>query len=416
MKIGKFRMRVKVTSIISSNEEMLVFNGMSVDKEKLFSNVSARSYITVKIAASCCNSMPRKGQVWTVLGAPEVLEVQIGRFIVSNIIFDQPLQAEMVIPETIEEFKEFIAKDREFEGIGSAEAAKLFNEFGLDLFDMLNSNDLSKIEAHPKLCKHIPSLVRGWNKYENLKYASYFVDLGIPPTVQQLLFKFHDNKAINTIKENPYVLLTFGMKFKAVDAIARDKFNIPADDLNRTLAIVENAMRSFVNQGHTCVKLDKIHSKLSTELHGDNEAFRVLLDSKKNLGVHYNYITDTVHSTPYLIMEDVIARRIIKLASTHVELDTTYDKALSYALSKIPFELNEKQLNGVQKALSNEYSCIIGGAGTGKTTVLEAVTKAYAYLDFDIYPLALSGRAAMRLQESVEYPTQTIANFIFKQV
>ena len=59
--------------------------------------------------------------------------------------------------------------------------------------------------------------------------------------------------------------------------------------------------------------------------------------------------------------------------------------------------------------LDNAVSCITGGAGTGKTTVLRTALRAYRQMGFEIHAVALSGRAAMRLHESIGYPTMTIA-------
>ncbi|MET0105544.1 MAG: ATP-dependent RecD-like DNA helicase [Sedimenticola sp.] len=74
--------------------------------------------------------------------------------------------------------------------------------------------------------------------------------------------------------------------------------------------------------------------------------------------------------------------------------------------------LTEQQTNAVSSALANRVSCITGGAGTGKTTVLRTVLRAYDYLEYDIKAMALSGRAAMRLHESIGFPTSTIAKFL----
>ncbi|MBJ6977701.1 AAA family ATPase, partial [Vibrio cholerae] len=60
----------------------------------------------------------------------------------------------------------------------------------------------------------------------------------------------------------------------------------------------------------------------------------------------------------------------------------------------------------------NSVSCITGGAGTGKTTVLRTTLRAYHQLGFEIHAVALSGRAAMRLHESIGFVTSTIAKLL----
>jgi exodeoxyribonuclease V alpha subunit len=70
------------------------------------------------------------------------------------------------------------------------------------------------------------------------------------------------------------------------------------------------------------------------------------------------------------------------------------------------------QNKAVTTALNNNISCITGGAGTGKTTVIRTILKTYYDCGYEIYPLALSGRAAMRLHESIGFITYTIARFL----
>ncbi|MBF4401624.1 AAA family ATPase, partial [Vibrio anguillarum] len=50
--------------------------------------------------------------------------------------------------------------------------------------------------------------------------------------------------------------------------------------------------------------------------------------------------------------------------------------------------------------------------GTGKTTVLNVVLRAYQTLGTDIRAMALSGRAAKRINEATGYPAQTITGFL----
>ncbi|WP_031427247.1 ATP-dependent DNA helicase, partial [Vibrio parahaemolyticus] len=82
------------------------------------------------------------------------------------------------------------------------------------------------------------------------------------------------------------------------------------------------------------------------------------------------------------------------------------------AAAELPYELTPKQIEAVTTCLDNSVSCITGGAGTGKTTVLRTALRAYHQLGFEIHAVALSGRAAMRLHESIGFVTSTIAKLL----
>ncbi|HAW8069587.1 TPA: AAA family ATPase, partial [Escherichia coli] len=80
-----------------------------------------------------------------------------------------------------------------------------------------------------------------------------------------------------------------------------------------------------------------------------------------------------------------------------------------------PYELTKKQIEAVTTCLDNAVSCITGGAGTGKTTVLRTALRAYHQMGFEIHAVALSGRAAMRLHESIGFITSTIAKLLRRE-
>jgi exodeoxyribonuclease V alpha subunit len=55
---------------------------------------------------------------------------------------------------------------------------------------------------------------------------------------------------------------------------------------------------------------------------------------------------------------------------------------------------------------------ILGGAGTGKTTVLKAIMWAVEKMNGTVHAVALAGRAAIRMTEATGCPARTIAGFL----
>ncbi|HDU8577880.1 TPA: AAA family ATPase [Vibrio diabolicus] len=406
--LNKITTHVRVTKVYSDNEGMLHFRGQNIRKALPYADKSHIYFIEVKLPAVQCNTIPAKGQVWEITGSPVREDVVENGYKKQRYTFIEPTKAQMILSLTGEEIKHFIGKNKDFKGIGQATATKLFNEFGESLFDMLKSNDLTPIEQHREFSKHVPALINGWARYENLKYASFFMKLQIPHAVQQALFGAHSGFVVESIKENPYLLQTLGMEFDVVDKIALEKFQMALDDPRRSLALVEGAVKHFTKYGHTYATLEQIYDHLG----GDKTAMDALTTGAKGLGIYYCLETDTVHSVPHYIMEETVARRILTLTNTHIPLSGKEDYALKHELAQLPFQLEEQQLTAVIKSLSNAYSCIVGGAGTGKTTVLRLITSVHLSLGYQVFGMALSGRAAMKLQESINYPTKTIAGFL----
>ncbi len=74
--------------------------------------------------------------------------------------------------------------------------------------------------------------------------------------------------------------------------------------------------------------------------------------------------------------------------------------------------LNEGQLSAVAGAHGLPVAMIVGGAGTGKTTVLRAVADLAEGAGDAVTLMALSGRAALRMSEATGRPAATIASFL----
>jgi hypothetical protein len=94
-------------------------------------------------------------------------------------------------------------------------------------------------------------LFKGFKKYKNLKHSKWFSEICIPLHIQQRLLKYHDEKSVVLIKENPYLLSTFGMAFNAVDKIANTHFSVEQDAKSRLISAFEEALRRNEGAGHT---------------------------------------------------------------------------------------------------------------------------------------------------------------------
>ncbi|MBC8673757.1 AAA family ATPase [Aeromonas hydrophila] len=63
-------------------------------------------------------------------------------------------------------------------------------------------------------------------------------------------------------------------------------------------------------------------------------------------------------------------------------------------------------------AIKHRFLIINGGAGVGKTTLLDALYSIFRELDIRPIQIALAGKAAKRMAEATNQEAQTIARFI----
>ncbi|UPW18887.1 ATP-dependent RecD-like DNA helicase [Agarivorans sp. TSD2052] len=237
----------------------------------------------------------------------------------------------------------------------------------------------------------------------------------IPTSVQQRLLKHHGEESIEAIEQNPYVLLGFGMSFEQVDILVANcgfKLEITDRDPRRLSAALEAAIRKEIEKGHTYTTHTRVRPCINKLLKDKTLVAQAFKTGHDKVQYILNPDTGTYHPTAQLLMESVVAKRLNGLASQNNLYDQYANNAYCSAVAELPYDLTAKQTEAVTTSLNNALSCITGGAGTGKTTVLKTALRAYHQMGFEIHAVALSGRAAMRLHESIGFITSTIAKLL----
>jgi len=413
-----FNENFRVTSIPFTAPKLVIFSGVPIDKKSYQVN-SGKYYVTIKANPETLPVMPSVGQHWNVSGQRKIEDKEIDNYVMQQHTYEKPFEAiSCTLPESNEELINFIAKEKDFQGIGAKKARVLCNALGDDFYEIINNDSLtSRTRLRSFLSDNsINELFKGYAKYRNLSHCNWMSKNKIPSKIQQQLIKHHDEKTIDAIKNNPFILVSFGMTFKEVDSLVKNSdFNFEMTDYDhrRLSAALEFALRKQIEKGHTFTSQADLKPTLSKLFNNDKEMISATFRAGYNKAQYVlNPNTGNYHPTPQLLMENVIAKRLLKLAKQKDLYDEHSNAAYHFAVAQLPYELTKMQIEAVVTCLDNAVSCITGGAGTGKTTVLRTVLKAYSKLGYYIHAIALSGRAAMRLHESIGFDTLTIARFL----
>lgn len=403
----------RVTSIPYNSSTMVIFSGTPLRRNSYRAN-SGKYYVTIKVDPDTLPVEPAIGQYWLIKGDRHIKNMDIGDYVMQQHTYQSPVHVECRLPETGEQLIQFIARENDFKGIGESKARALWELLGKDFHATLNNDTPeSRILLKSVLSEDsITALFEGYAKYKNLAYCNWMSEHKIPASVQQRLLKYHSEQSIEAIKQNPYVLIGFGMSFTEVDSISQAKLEVTTNDDRRLSAALEIAIRKEIEKGHTYTIQANLRPHL-TKLLKDKDlvakAFHAGHDKAQYL---LNHTTGTYHPTAQLLMENVVTKRLKALASQNNLYDEHANSAYCSAVGELPYELTKKQEEAVTTCLDNAVSCITGGAGTGKTTVLRTALRAYYAMGFEIHAVALSGRAAMRLHESIGFITSTIAKLL----
>ena len=406
--------QLRVTSVPFASAKKVIFSGVPLKKNSYRAN-SGKYYVTVKADPDSIPVPPAIGQHWSIKGQKKIEDVESGDYVMQQHTYEFPDHVECCLPETGEQLIRFIAKERDFKGIGESKARALWELLGRDFHTILRYDSPESRSRLGSVLSDdsITALFEGYAKYRNLSHCNWMSEHRIPASTQQRLLKHHGEQSIESIKKNPYVLIGFGMSFQEVDLTAKTiNAGISPDADKRLSAALEIALRKEIDKGHTYTTQATLRPHLTNLLKEKELVTKAFMAGHDKAQYILNYEMGIFHPTAQFLMESVVAKRLKALADQNDLFDECANSAYRFALGELPYDLTRKQHEAVTTCLDNAVSCITGGAGTGKTTVLRTALRAYHQMGFEIHAVALSGRAAMRLHESIGFYTSTIAKLL----
>lgn len=227
--------------------------------------------------------------------------------------------------------------------------------------------------------------------------------------------------SVEEFRKNPYaVSKLYGLAFSKVDVVA-GIMGFDRDSAERKEAYVTSLLKSSAD---TRIPLsDAVEKMKRMGMTGGSEAV-VSLGARKSCPFSSDG-TDAFLKKDFE-NESTIARRLAVLATAGEGSPAKHfsgnRKALESVVRKVtksaPFELDDTQLLAIRDTLASKVSVITGGAGTGKTTILEYVVKGFrtwhsecrpmAKFEEEILFIAPTGNAAARIAEAVGLEAKTI--------
>lgn len=408
---------IRVTAVPFRRSFSTVIRGVPVRDDHLLK--SATYFVSVVAPSAYLPVDPTPGQLWKVRGYKTIKAMDHGAYKTNEHAYKNPDVFELQMPDTGESFITFVSKDKEFTGIGESKARQLWSRFGTDIHRMLtegNAHDLKALQDSLS-DRSIKALFAGYDKYKNLRHTVWMSKANIPHAVQQRILKYHQLGTVEAIKKNPFELVNFGLTFKEVDAILSSihghAWELERYPVERKQAAIVQSLRDCMSDGSTWLKPGQVRTRAVGYLKSEKLSEEGIQWLKETPSIALHHESDNrLHPTATAIQELAVAKRIKHLLGLRAPLSEAQEKIVDEVLDELPHDLTSKQKLAIMTSLSEGVSCITGGAGTGKTTVLATFLKAAERMGYTIYAVALSGRAAMRLHESIGYLTMTIARFL----
>lgn len=314
-----------------------------------------------------------------------------------------------------------------FKGIGKKTAEKIIHLYGDDPIDNI-LEDPGKLESISGLSKanreNLVSKLR--LNYGAEQILAKLAEYGLNNKIAVQIFERYKEESLTVITENPYQLVEDiqGIGFKMADKLA-EQVGINSDAPQRfRAALVHTLLETSIDKGDTYIEAKELLEKSlfileevrQVELEPSQiaqELTQLISEDKvQNIGTKIFdntlfYAESGIHKHLTRILDRPLEKEIssqdIQTEIKHIqaEFNINYDKA---------------QKNAIQKAIQSKVFLLTGGPGTGKTTVINGIIKAYANLhqidlqksDRPIILAAPTGRAARRMNELTGLPSATI--------
>ena len=324
----------------------------------------------------------------------------------------------------VESFDEVIPPSRDgiiaylssgqIKGIGPKIAERIYDSFG--------DKALEVLDKEPERLLAVSGISKGKLKKICDSYlasrgardlVAYLVPHGITPNRAVRLYREYGDEAMDIVRHHPYRLCELvGIGFKTADKIAMslglDRMSVERADAGLIYTLTDAESRGnlcmekheFIRE---CLKL--LNSPGLTEDMLANRAARLVCDGSIVSYGDFAYKKRTAEA------EDRLAARVarqLRFRQTHFYPDL--EAELDQEEKLLGVKLAAEQREAVKTALTNGFSVITGGPGTGKTMIQRALLDIYSKHNpnREICCCAPTGRAARRMEETTGFPASTV--------
>ena len=293
-------------------------------------------------------------------------------------------------------------------GCGPSTGQKIYDMFGKDSLRIIREEHERLLEVPGISTKKALQIHDG-----EAKVSPESGLMGIPGMTASRARKLHKQYGENAFKvmqDTPYqpIYDIKGFSFKTVDSMALNGHLVKKDAEQRIAAALTFILTDIEKDGHCYCGKPKLLEKAEELLGVEKEKIEKVLQDEIDKG---NIILESrsVYAKHVYETECETAEYVKELMSRSAGLNVQ-----QIAQAVTANTLVQEQIDAVTGALSNNIYGITGGAGTGKTTVINEIAKIWKNLTGKrVVMCAPTGKAARRMEEVTGCKAMTSARLTF---
>lgn len=314
------------------------------------------------------------------------------------------------LPNTITGIKKYLGSGL-IRGIGPKMAERITNHFKAATIEVIEKTPRALLEIGGIGDWRLERITESWKTQSQIRSIMIFLQkYSISTSIAAKIYKRYGEDSIQLLTENPYRLADdiYGIGFKSADRIALS-MNIPEDSDVRARACVIYCLGQQVGEGHIFTYKTKLFEELKLFIDITPARFEGVIEKMragKDIVVENG---DQIYLDALYYSEARAARNIVRIFQTPFKkIISEVDLVISRIESTSKIKYSPLQLEAINTAVMSKAMVLTGGPGTGKTTTIRGIIRAFKMLGLSVLQCAPTGRAAKKMEESTGEVSKTI--------
>jgi exodeoxyribonuclease V alpha subunit len=309
----------------------------------------------------------------------------------------------------------YLANHPDIKGIGPVKARQIAARFGDDFDRVLSEQPEAIAEAVHLPLEAVHALRDEWLRTKAVNAAlTWLAAFDLTHHQVKTLVERFGNNVVAILQTDPYLIAREvpGFAFKRVDKIAR-KMGAPKDHPSRIRAGLLHCVEERIDQGDCWVEYEELVDQANALLVMDTLDSRARIEQALDVLIEEKQLGCASYGGRFLVakpalraMEEELGELFRRGNEANCHLAREDD--LEGLVEENAPDLNAGQRQAVLTALRHQITLVCGGAGSGKTYTVAAITRLCRTCDLQVVLCAPTGKAAKRLEQVVGQEAYTI--------